>query len=233
MDKYMKLKDIPKGKRWAHFWEYYKIHTIVTVAVLVLVVMLVKDVFFREKVDIVITESSVKYTTEAASAELKRVLTLHARDFDGNGERVADVYQITMSTDVNEDPQMIIAAQTRLVAQFQDENAIIFLMDEDIYNYLKSDEDPDAMYADLSETVGGSVTPLLGEDKTRLYLKDIPAYQDNELLQQLPDLFFVMRREEHVNRKGDEKIAEIYDRSVQMMENLASGAMQEDPVSAK
>lgn len=230
MDKYVKLKDVPKGKRWEHYWNYYKIHTFIGVFVVIMAAMLIKDVVFKEKVDIVLTVSSVKYTSEEVSAELERALSLHARDFDGNGKRVADIYQITMSTDANADPEMVMAAQTRLIAQFQDKNAIIFLMDEDIYNYLGSDEE---LFADLSQAVGGSVTPLLGEDKTRLYLKDIPVYQDNELLQKLPDLFFVMRREQDVNPKGDEEIALLYSRSVQMMENLASGAMEEDTASVQ
>ena len=129
-----------------------------------------------------------------------------------------------------------MAAQTRVIAQFQDKNQIIFLMDQDIYDYLNYDEEGEdtAIFADLADTVGGSVTPLLGEETDKLYLKDIPAYQENELLQQLPqEMFFVMRREQDVNPKGDEEIAEIYQRSVKMMENLASGTVSELAASAQ
>ena len=49
MDKYVKLKDVPKGKRWEHYWNYYKIHTIIGGFLLVMGVMLIKDVFFRKK----------------------------------------------------------------------------------------------------------------------------------------------------------------------------------------
>ena len=60
-----------------------------------------------------------------------------------------------------------------------------------------------------------------------LYLKDIPAFQDAEYLQYITDdVFFVMRKEEHVNPKGKEKIAELYSRSVQMMESLAAGTAE-------
>ena len=82
--------------------------------------------------------------------------------------------------------------------------------------------------------MGGSVAPLLGEETEKLDLKDIPAYQENELLHHLPqEMFFVMRREQDVNPKGDEEIAEIYQRSVKMMENLASGTVSELAASAQ
>jgi hypothetical protein len=35
-----------------------------------------------------------------------------------------------------------------------------------------------------------------------------------------------MRKEEHVNPKGKKDIAELYDRSVQMMESLAAGTAE-------
>lgn len=162
MDKYVKIWDVPKGQRWAHYWNYYKIHTFVGIFVVLMVAMLIKDVVFKEKIDMVLTVSSVRSSTEEVSGELERVLGLYTEDFDGNGKRTTDVNQIVMSTDINADPQMVMAAQTRLIAQFQDKNAIIFLMDEEIYDYLRSEED---LFADLSQTVGGSVTPLLGRTK--------------------------------------------------------------------
>lgn len=226
MDKYVKFKDVPKGKRWEHFWTYYKMQTIAVVLALFALIPLLKDVFFKEKVDIVITHMASEYYWDDAVTELDRLLELHARDFDGNGERVAKIDFITLPSD---DAEMALAAQTRIVAQFQDKNSIVFLMDEAMYTYVCGEgEEKEELFADLSETVGGSVTALLGEDKTRLYLKDIPAYQDNELLAELPDdLFFAMRIREHVNPNGKEALAEIYDRGVQMMENLAAGAMEE------
>lgn len=237
MDKYMKLKDIPKGQRWEHFWTYYKVQTIIGAFVVLLVAMLVKDVVFKEKVDIYLTVASSEYASDAVSAELSRVLQQYGEDFDGNGDLSVYVDQITMSTEsYTVDPEMVMAAQTRLIAQFQDKNQIIFLMDQDIYDYLNYDEEGEdtAIFANLADTVGGSVTPLLGEETDKLYLKDIPAYQENELLQQLPqEMFFVMRREQDVNPKGDEEIAEIYQRSVKMMENLASGTVSELAASAQ
>ena len=135
MDKYMKLKDIPKGQRWEHFWTYYKVQTIIGAFVVLLVAMLVKDVVFKEKVDIYLTVASSEYASDAVSAELSRVLQQYGEDFDGNGDLSVYVDQITMSTEsYTVDPEMVMAAQTRLIAQFQDKNQIIFLMDQDIYD---------------------------------------------------------------------------------------------------
>lgn len=220
MDKYVKLRDVPKGKRWEHYWNYYKVHTFIGAFVLIMVGTLISDVAFREKVDVYLTVASTKYIREENTEALNHLLETGGEDFDGNGKTVVDVNQIYMPTDISADPEVVMAAQTRLIAQFQDKNAIIFLIDQDIYDYLYSDEE---LYANLAETVGGSVTPLLGEDPTRLYLKDIPGVAGNEELEKLPNLFFVMRREQDVNLKNEPKVAEIYQRSVQVMENLASG----------
>ena len=207
MDKYVKLKDVPKGKRWEHYWNYYKIHTIIGGFLLVMGVMLIKDVFFREKVDLVITVASTGYFSEEASQELERCLNEYARDYNGNGHKLVEMYDVTLSTDVNADPQVVMANQTRLLAQFQNTDAAILLMDEEIYEYLGPDEEEN-LYAGMVDLVGEEAAPLIREDRRRIYLKDLPALQDNEYIQRLPDLFFVIRDESNVNRKNKPEISE-------------------------
>lgn len=228
MDKYMKLKDIPKGQRWAHFKEYYKIHTFAVIFFGFILITLVKDVFFQEKYDVVVTQAATRYYSEEVTDEMTRMFTEHARDYDGNGKRNVSVFHIPFDTSTNADVQMVMASQTKLIGQFQDDNDSIFLINDEICKFLQGDESDEMTFANLKETVGGSVTPLLREESEyRLYLKDIPAFQESEILQRISDdLFFVMRREEHVNPKGEEELAELYSRSVQLMESLAAGTAE-------
>ena len=219
MDKYVKLKDVPKGKRWEHYWNYYKIHTIIGGFLLVMGVMLIKDVFFREKVDLVITVASTGYFSEEASQELERCLNEYARDYNGNGHKLVEMYDVTLSTDVNADPQVVMANQTRLLAQFQNTDAAILLMDEEIYEYLGPDEEEN-LSAGMVDLVGEEAAPLIREDRRRIYLKDLPALQDNEYIQRLPDLFFVIRDESNVNRKNKPEISETYQNSVDFLRNM-------------
>ena len=219
MDKYVKLKDVPKGKRWEHYWNYYKIHTIIGGFLLVMGVMLSKDVFFREKVDLVITVASTGYFSEEASQELERCLNEYARDYNGNGHKLVEMYDVTLSTDVNADPQVVMANQTRLLAQFQNTDAAILLMDEEIYEYLGPDEEEN-LYVGMVDLVGEEAAPLIREDRRRIYLKDLPALQDNEYIQRLPDLFFVIRDESNVNRKNKPEISETYQNSVDFLRNM-------------
>jgi hypothetical protein len=219
MDKYVKLKDVPKGKRWEHYWNYYKIHTIIGGFLLVMGVMLIKDVFFREKVDLVITVASTGYFSEEASQELERCLNEYARDYNGNGHKLVEMYDVTLSTDVNADPQVVMANQTRLLAQFQNTDAAILLMDEEIYEYLGPDEEEN-LYVGMVDLVGEEAAPLIREDRRRIYLKDLPALQDNEYIQRLPDLFFVIRDESNVNRKNKPEISETYQNSVDFLRNM-------------
>ena len=219
MDKYVKLKDVPKGKRWEHYWNYYKIHTIIGGFLLVMGVMLIKDVLFREKVDLVITVASTGYFSEEASQELERCLNEYARDYNGNGHKLVEMYDVTLSTDVNADPQVVMANQTRLLAQFQNTDAAILLMDEEIYEYLGPDEEEN-LYAGMVDLVGEEAAPLIREDRRRIYLKDLPALQDNEYIQRLPDLFFVIRDESNVNRKNKPEISETYQNSVDFLRNM-------------
>ena len=83
MDKYVKIWDVPKGKRWEHYWNYYKVHTIVGAFVLILLIMLIKDVFFQEKPDLVVTVASTRYFTTESNEELSKVLSGYARDYNG------------------------------------------------------------------------------------------------------------------------------------------------------
>lgn len=219
MDKYVKLKDVPKGQRWEHYWNYYKIHTIVGGFLLIMGVMLIKDVFFREKVDLVITVATTGYFSEESNEELERYLNEYARDYSGNGHKLVDKYDIILSTDVNADPQVVMANQTRLLAQFQNTDAAILLMDEEIYEYLGSDDEED-LYADMVDLVGEEAAPLIREDRRRIYLKDLPALQDNEYIQRMPDLFFVIRDESNVNRKNKPEVAETYQDSVDFLRNM-------------
>ena len=82
MDKYMKLKDIPKGQRWAHFKEYYKFQTFMAVFIGILLIILVKDMFFSEKYDITITEATTRYYSEEVMSEMDTMFTEHSRDYD-------------------------------------------------------------------------------------------------------------------------------------------------------
>ena len=219
MDKYVKLKDVPKGQRWEHYWNYYKIHTIIGGFLLIMGVMLIKDVFFREKVDLVVTVASTGYFSEEASQELERCLNDYARDYNGNKHKLVEMYDVTLSTDVNADPQVVMANQTRLLAQFQNTDAAILLMDEAIYEYLGT-EDEENLYADMVDLIGEEAAPLIREDRRRIYLKDLPALKDNEYIQRLPDLFFIIRDESNVNRKNKPEVSATYQNSVDFLRNM-------------
>lgn len=219
MDKYVKIWDVPKGQRWAHYWNYYKVHTIVGGFILILTISLIRDVFFQEKPDLVVTVASTKYFTTECDEELSRVLTSYARDYNGNNHKYIDKYQVTMSTEANADMQMVMASQTKLIAQFQNTDAAIFLLDQDIYDYLRSDEEED-LYADMAVLVGDEAAPFVSEDGKRIYLKELPAFQDNAEIQALPDLFFVIRSESNVNRKNKPEVSLTYQNSVDFLRNL-------------
>lgn len=227
MDKYVKIWDVPKGQRWAHYWNYYKIHTFVGGFVLIMLAVLIKDVFFQEKPDLVITVASTKYFSTEAEEELQKTFEEYARDYNGNGHKYIDKYSITMSTEVGADPQVVMANQTRLLAQFQNTDAAILLMDQEIYDYLRSDEE-DGLYADIVELVGGEASEYVSEDGKKIYLKELPALQENEYIQRLPDLFFVIRDESNVNRKNKEEVALTYQNSVDFLRNLISDCTEDE-----
>ena len=216
MDKYVKIWDVPKGKRWEHYWNYYKVHTIVGAFVLILLIMLIKDVFFQEKPDLVVTVASTRYFTTESNEELSKVLSGYARDYNGNRHKFVDNYQVTMSTEANAD---------KLIAQFQNTDAAVFLLDQDIYDYLRSDEEDD-LYADMIDVIGDEAAPFVSEDGKRIYLKELPAFQDNDKIQALPDLFFVIRSESNLNRKNKPEVSLAYQNSIDFLKNLISNNME-------
>ena len=221
MDKYVKPWDVPKGQRWSYFWSYYKVHTIVGIVVLVMVGTLIKDVFFREKPDLTVTVATSGYLSDEATAELQRVFEEYSRDYNENGKKYVDQYEIYLSTEVSADPQLVMAGQTKLLAQFQIPEAIVFLMDQAIYDYLDVDED-EGVFVNLTQAIGEEAAPYVSEDGRRMYCRDIPILKDSPYANMYSELFFVVRDTSAMGERNQKKSAQPYQNSIDFLRNLVN-----------
>ena len=81
-DQRYRLRDVPKAERWSYFWEYYKLHVIVGLAVVISVGYLLYGIF-GPKADLTVMWLSGSYSLEEESAIRN---TLEHTDWDTNGD---------------------------------------------------------------------------------------------------------------------------------------------------
>ena len=169
-DKTYKLKDIPKGQKFAHIWEYYKWHIIVIVAFVFAVVSLVVQNLNKERYDsYMLFTMSGGYVEEEDSFALEE--GIEELNIDNNGDSYSNLYISTVLF-----PEDMLAATTaaeaqtnmqRLVAELAAGECVIQITDDDLYKTLETYETL-ATYESLSGLVEGEGIIKIPYNETRL-----------------------------------------------------------------
>ncbi len=219
MDKYMKLKDVPKGQRWGQFWEYYRWQTIGAIFLLVCAVSLCREIFFRTEPDASLIISGQLVLSDEGWDHLSQLMQQYAEDYNGDGQVYVDVADVSFTPGVQDsDPQMFMAMQTRLGGEFQSKKRIFFILDEYTAKMVGADEDMGNIQEILQDELGDTVL----ENPTRLYLKDIAAFQEDEWLSEsLPEgLYLAYRPEQSFNRQGKADLQKDFENQCKFIKNL-------------
>lgn len=218
MDKYMKLKDVPKGKRWEHYWYYYKWQTIIGLFVLVMAITLVKDVFFQEKMDVSIPIATTTTLSYETTDRVTWLFKQYAEDYSGNNKVSLDIHAINYPSNIEAtDPNMLMASQVKLIGEIQSKETLIFILDDDTNAVMDADE----IWVDLDTVIEGGVADLGLEDNRKLPLHKIPAIQNDPVLSHFPEnMFLVLRSNEHANPKGKEALTQNYLNNISFLNNL-------------
>lgn len=169
-DKVYKLKDIPKGQRLSHIWEYYKWHIIVVVAFVLACVSLVVQNLNKEKYDsYMLFTMSGGYMTEESRLALEE--GIEDLNIDNNGDSYSNLYISTVLF-----PEDMLAPATaadaqanmqRLVAELASGESVIQITDDDLYKTLETYETL-ATYESLDGLVEGEGVIKIPYNETKL-----------------------------------------------------------------
>ena len=128
------VKQMTFTQRIKHFWDYYKIHTIVTLVVLMLIGVTVYQVVSNKEYDLPIEFFGEKMITDEQAAALESYLKDYVDDIDGDGEVTVHLTRTGSLSQMGAAGYGSIKFTAELAAgQYQ-----IFILDEDLYNSLKS-----------------------------------------------------------------------------------------------
>lgn len=169
-DKTYKLKDIPKGQKLAHIWEYYRWHIVVVIALVLSVVSLVVQNLNKEKYDsYMLFTMSGGYVTEEARLALEE--GIEELDIDNNGDSYSNLYisNVLFPEDML-DPTTAQEAQVnmqKLIAELTAGECIIQITDDKIYETLERHETL-ATYESLDGLVEGEGVIKIPYNETKL-----------------------------------------------------------------
>lgn len=140
-DHNVKLSEVPKGKRLAYFWDYYKIHTIVAILLLAATVSILKSTVFRTKEDAFILIAGTGSLSEQTVSDIRTALNSMDIDVNGDGKIKNDVVSVSFLSQETEnskdtDMELEAAQSMKMSGVLSTGNYIIQIADEKMADYL-------------------------------------------------------------------------------------------------
>ncbi len=140
-DHNVKLSEVPKGKRLAYFWDYYKIHTIVAILLLAATVSILKSTVFRTKEDAFILIAGTGSLSEQTVSDIRTALNSMDIDVNGDGKIKNDVVGVSFLSQKTEnskdtDMELEAAQSMKMSGVLSTGNYIIQIADEKMADYL-------------------------------------------------------------------------------------------------
>lgn len=199
----VKFKDVPKGKRFRQFMDYYKTPFIVGILVVIALISLVKTVFFPHvpEVEVLAATASV-YLSEDQITLIQDALVQ-----DG----FEDVYvenSYVPSDENAENSQYMQAANSKLIALLASPTIYIYLVDEGMYQHMKA-QNILGTYEDLGD-VGNT-------EEVKIPLRNIPAFAEAD---GLPDDLYLCIRAKDTAQLKSEKKTERYEDQMNVVNQL-------------
>lgn len=208
---------VPKTfkEKWKNYWYHYKGVTWGTIAIVVLVSWIIKDIFFGPEYDLTIT-TATKYSFSALNDSLNMDLAAYAEDYNQDGKTDISYDEITVNLQAdseNTDIQSNAINLQKLMAVFASGQDLIFIMDQDAYDYICDGEE--GIFVDLSE-IYPDIDIVEGD---KLILNDTDLGKKMYLNGVEEDVFLCVR-DFGGTVKDDEKAQTTLDKSLDYVENL-------------
>jgi hypothetical protein len=210
--------DVEKPKfgtqKWfENYWYHYKWHTIGGLFVLFMVISLVHDLVTKEKYDAEMMITGQQYVDYTVSERLGLLLSQYAEDYDGNGEINVAVFSNEFPTN-SAQAEMVMAAQTKLMAELSDGRSMILILDDYTYNLIDAGNQ-DGFFVDLS-----AYSDKAYSSGTKIQLADTPLGSDPGIQTIAEQYFLVLRSPNMRAANRNEEAVENYQNQVRLLENL-------------
>ena len=214
-DHMYKLSEVPKKQRLAHFWEYYKAPTIITIVVAIIVISMIKLMFFSTKPDNSVLFASDSVVPIEAELALEEELNAIAYDYNSDGKTSID-FNINIVDHSNEiDIQHYAIANQKLIANLSTDAYTIQIVDDVMFNFLKEEH----LIGTYAEFVGYDAGMPENED-VKIPLKSLDAFKKSA--SHLHNEYYITIRDRFSSHiKGNEKKAQKYDNHIDWVAQIA------------
>ena len=123
--------------KWHNFWYYYKYYVLATVVLAIVIAVCVSQCVNRTKYDYTVLLHGYTEIYESQSDVIAQNLAAYGEDVNGDGK--TNVLIINCSADDKTDYNQRTAKSARLQANLTDENVILFLTDDEGFEYFEKE----------------------------------------------------------------------------------------------
>ncbi len=168
-EKYGEIPKLFTKKWWEYFWDYYKYHAIVVLAVLLIAGVTIYQSATAPQYEFNVSYSADNYLLDESVAVLRNKMSEFVTDSDGDGKDGVYVNQIVF-VEGGEDPKVEYTMISRLQLEIIDENTIVYIFDANKAKHLINNESMDGAFLETDEWLTSNV------NDERLYTSDGKAY---------------------------------------------------------
>ncbi len=196
-DHVVRLKEVPKGQRLQYIWDYYRYPALIAVIVAVVVISLIKAIFFQTKPDATVLMTTNLYVDQQTIQQMRSDLTSLTGDVNGDGETEVLFSYIPYNSE-RDDPQTFMTMSQKLMAELSTAQSMLQIVDDYMFEYLKIQE----LVATYSELVPYGYTPDAPDADIKIPLKSLQVFS-GEAYQDLPDNLYLTLRPKEASQLSD------------------------------
>ncbi len=163
-----KYGEVPKRftrEWWEYFWDYYRIHTIVTLVILVAVIYTVNHYVTAPEYEFNIAYFAESNIPQGEEELFRQKLSQFVTDSDGDGKDGVAIIQNSFVSGVL-DIQMEQTMITRMQLEMTDEDTIVYILSEDKLKYMMDAPEMEGAFLPVSQWLDTEV------DDDKLYMSN-------------------------------------------------------------
>lgn len=198
-----------------YIWNYYKWFMIAAVTVIILAIITVWQIRQTPKYDVTLTVAGDYLYGDDDVMRIEEMLNNAGEDVNGDGQITSNVYQLVYVGDAAVDD----AYNTRFTLQLQEEDMLLYLMDEKRFDKIIAESFGDELFSPLSDWYVGDAS-----DESFYYSDGKPygvkilsgkAFKENGITD--GDLYLAVRK----NYRSPEKTQKLYDDCKKIAESIS------------
>ena len=156
-EKYGEIPKIFTKDWWEYIWDYYKVHILVIVAIMLLIIFGYNQQRNMEKYDFNVNFIDNSYMLETEFDLLKNTINELIDDTDQNGVKSTLIQEFPIS-DATEDAQFTQAILSKLQLQFVTQDTMLYIFDKDTSKYIFNSQDYQEAFMPVDEWLKTDVT---------------------------------------------------------------------------